>query len=297
LISLEIGEPFPVSIEKNSVKLTLLNDWNTPFTLGTKLRKAEGFYFQLLKSNKKAVQIAGDPNSNFMAAFTLYFYSKGIPVLSIHSSRSGYKGGNKILSERFAYKKINLQTISQEFYFKPHSFFLKSPYNHINFEESDILVIPRWGVSHLVSQSLNTLWNHIFKKYNINILYVDVGSGLTYLSLLNYTLGLKIRVVGICIGLPQKKMVRYLEEMEYREFGKISSYDLIDPLELGRFGKKNSTIYDFMGEMREKNIILEPIYSAKSVYMILHDTVLQDGVEGLFYLHQGGLLSNVTHEG
>ena len=107
MIPLEIGEPFPVSIEKNSVKLTILNDWNTPFTLGTKLRKAEGFHFQLLKTNKKAIQIAGDPNSNFMAAFTLYFYSKGIPVLSIHSSRSGYKSGNRILSERFAVKKIN----------------------------------------------------------------------------------------------------------------------------------------------------------------------------------------------
>ena len=294
MISLEIGEPFPVSIEKNSLKLTILNDWNTPFTLGTKLRKAEGFYYQLLKTNKKAIQIAGDPNSNFVAAFTLYFYSKGIPVLSIHSSRSGYKSGNRILSERFADKKINVQNILQESYLKPHSSFLHTSSNQINFEESDILVIPRWGASHLASNSLDNLWYHIFKKYKINILYVDVGSGLTYLSLLNYTYGLNISVIGVCIGLPKYKMVGYLEEMESKEFGRISSYNLIDPLELGRFGKKKSFISEFIDQMRGENIYLEPIYSGKSVYTILHERILQENKEGVFYLHQGGLLSKLT---
>lgn len=297
MIDLEIGEPFPVSIEKNSVKLTILNDWNTPFTFGTKLRKAEGFYFQLLKTNKKAIQISGDPNSNFMAAFTLYFYSKGIPVLSIHSSRSGYKSGNRILSERFAYKKINLQNIPQELFVKPYSSFLHTPSNQTNFEESDILVIPRWGVSHLASQSLDNLWCHIFKKYKINILYVDVGSGLTYLSLLNYTFGLNISVIGVCIGLPKQKMIGYLEEMEAKEFGGISTYNLIDPLDLGRFGKKKSSILEFINQMRRKDIYLEPIYSGKSVYTILNETSLQENKEGIFYLHQGGLLSNLTHGG
>ena len=297
MIALEIGEPFPVSIEKNSVKLTILNDWNTPFTFGTKLRKAEGFYFQLLKTNKKAIQISGDPNSNFLAAFNLYFYSKGIPVFSIHSSRSGYKSGNRILSERFAYKKINLQNIPQESFFKPHSSYLHTPSNQTNFEESDILVIPRWGASHLASQSLDNLWYHIFKKYKINILYVDVGSGLTYLSLLNYTFGLNISVIGVCIGLPKQKMIGYLEEMEAKEFGRISSYNLIDPLDLGRFGKKKSFIFEFIKQMRREDIYLEPIYSGKSVYTILNETILQENNEGVFYLHQGGLLSKLTHEG
>ena len=297
MISLEIGEPFPISIEKNSIKLTILNDWNTPFTLGTKLRKAEGFYLEFLKLNKKAIQITGDPNSNFIAAFTLYFYSKGIPVLSIHSSRSGYISGNRILSERFAHKKINVRSIPKESYFRPHSFFLHTPSNQINFEESDILVIPRWGASHFASQSLNTLWNHIFKKYQINTLYVDVGSGLTYLSLLNYTFGLNLCVVGVCIGLPKHKMVGYLQEMESREFGRISSYNLIDPVGLGKFGKKKSFMFEFIQRMRCENIYLEPIYSGNSVYTILQETMLQGRGEGVFYLHQGGLLSKLTRGG
>ncbi len=297
MIALEIGEPFPVSIERNSVKLTILNDWNTPFTLGTKLRKAEGYYSEYLKSHKKAIQITGDPNSNFIAAFTIYFYSKGIPVLSIHSSRSGYKSGNRILSERFAHKKINVDSIPQESYLKPHSYFLDTPSNRTNFVESDILVIPRWGASHFASQSLNTLWNHIFKKYQINTLYVDVGSGLTYLSLLNYTFGLNLCVVGVCIGLPKHKMVGYLQEMESKEFGRISSYNLIDPKGLGKFGKKKSLSFEFIQKMRNENIYLEPIYSGKSVYTILQETLLQERKEGIFYLHQGGLLSNLTHGG
>jgi 1-aminocyclopropane-1-carboxylate deaminase len=92
-------------------------------------------------------------------------------------------------------------------------------------------------------------------------------------------------------------MVGYLEEMESKEFGRISSYNLIDPKELGKFGKKKSFISKFIGQMREENIYLEPIYSGKSVYTILHETILQENKEGVFYLHQGGLLSKLTHVG
>ena len=112
---------------------------------------------------------------------------------------------------------------------------------------------------------------------------------------MNYTYGLNLSVIGVCIGLPKYKMVGYLEEMESKEFGRISSYNLIDPLELGRFGKKKSFISEFIGQMRGENIYLEPIYSGKSVYTILHERILQENKEGVFYLHQGGLLSKLTH--
>ena len=49
--------------------------------------------------------------------------------------------------------------------------------------------------------------------------------------------------------------------------------------------------------MRREDIYLEPIYSGKSIYTILNETILQENNEGVFYLHQGGLLSKLTHEG
>ncbi len=292
---MKIGDPIPFFVEKNTKRLTILNDWNTSFCFGTKLRKAEGFIQHFLKGNYKAIQIAGDPNSNFLAAFTMYFYTKKIPILSLHSSRSGYSGGNRILAERFSSQILKFSKISEEFYLNPHPNFLESSENGSRYVNSDIYVVPRWGASRVGAEGLNSLWSHIYKTYNLQILYVDVGSGTTYLSALHFFRKYNIRVIGICVGLTLSKMKVYLEKLEYREYGRISSYQLIEPLMGGKFGKRKPGIFKFIKEMKEIECYLEPIYSGLSLHEILEGDYSLDG-DGIFYLHQGGLLPHLIHE-
>jgi 1-aminocyclopropane-1-carboxylate deaminase len=296
LIELKIGDPFPIFIEKNKKKLTILNDWNASFCFGTKLRKAEGFYQHFQKKNYKAIQIVGDPNSNFLAAFTLYFYAKKIPVLSVHSSRSGYQSGNRILAERFSSQIQKLSSISDDFYFSPHPHFLKRDENGNRYENSDIFVVPKWGASKMGAEGLNFLWEHIYTSYKVQILYIDVGSGTTYLSALQYFKDKGICVIGICIGLPCLKMKIYLEKLEYLEYGMNSSYQLVEPMVGGRFGNRKREILQFIEEMEKTGCYLEPIYSGISLYELLEgNTFMQE--EGVFYLHQGGLLPHIIREG
>ncbi|NBU98304.1 MAG: hypothetical protein EBS19_08860, partial [Spirochaetia bacterium] len=82
MIEFNIGDPIPLVYQEDDIQITILYDGNTPFTLGTKLRKAEGIYNYILERDYNAIQLAGDPNSNFLAAFTLYFYSKKIPIFN-----------------------------------------------------------------------------------------------------------------------------------------------------------------------------------------------------------------------
>lgn len=293
---MKIGDPIPLFVEKNKKRITILNDWNTSFSFGSKLRKAEGFYHHFLKTNHKAIQIAGDPNSNFVAAFTMYFYTKKIPVLSLHSSRSVYPNGNRILAERFSSQIVNSTVYTEEYFQNPHPYFLKSFENEGRYSNSDIFVVPRWGASRVGAEGLNPLWMHIDTTYNVKILYLDVGSGTTYLSALHYFRKKSIKVIGICIGLPLLKMKVYLEKLEFREYGRTSSYQLLQPVTGGKFGKRNRDILGFIEYMKEKECYLEPIYSGISLHEILEGDTCTHG-DGVFYLHQGGLLPHLIREG
>ena len=76
----------------------------------------------------------------------------------------------------------------------------------------------------------------ILNLYKINTIYIDIGSGLTYLSFLNYENLGKVKVVGVCIGLPMKKMIPYLKDLEFRyvanfyELPKLSRSNLLSKI-------------------------------------------------------------------
>ena len=298
MIEFKIGDPIPLVYQEKDIQVTILFDGNCPFTLGTKLRKAEGIYHYVKEMDYSAIQIVGDPNSNYLAAFTLYFYSKKIPTFNIHTSRSGYISGNRILSERFSTKYINLTSHKEDFFSRVHPEFLNSKNNLLNSsqkrqEEMKIFCVPRWGISKYSIENIQSMINKIFYIYNIYIIYIDIGSGFTYLSFLNNKNLGKVKVVGVCIGLPMVKMIGYLQKLEFQLFGRISEYELIEPLQTDRFGLIRKEDLDLIERLRDKNINLEPIYSVKSFRRILEDNKNKNK-EGVFYFHQGGLLPGVN---
>lgn len=301
MIEFNIGDPIPLVYQEDDIQITILYDGNTPFTLGTKLRKAEGIYNYILERDYNAIQLAGDPNSNFLAAFTLYFYSKKIPIFNIHISRSGYLSGNRILSERFSTKYINYTAFKEEYFLKVHPEFLFSRDNLIEptykrQEAMKFFIVPRWGISEYSLENMQSMINKILNIYKINTIYIDIGSGFTYLSFLkNKNLG-RIRVIGVCIGLPKFKMIGYLQELESRLFGSISEYELIEPLHRDKFGLIRKEDLKLIEKLRDRNIYFEPIYSIKTFRLILEKTENKNKT-GIFYFHQGALLPGINRGG
>jgi len=301
LIELKIGDPIPLVYQENDFQVTILFDGNSSFTLGTKLRKAEGIYQFIQESDYTSIQLAGDPNSNFLGAFTLYFYTKKIPIYTIHISRSGYMSGNRILSQRFSTKYINFTSYKEEFFSEVHPEFLF--FNNTPLEISQkrqdrckIFCVPRWGISKYSIENIQSMINKIFYIYNINTIYIDIGSGFTYLSFLNNKNLGNVKVVGVCIGLPKAKMIGYLQELEFQLFGRISDYELIEPLHKDKFGLIRKDDLELIDRVRDKNIYLEPIYSVKTFRRILEENENKNK-EGIFYFHQGALLPGINRVG
>ena len=298
MIEFKIGDPIPLVYQENDIQVTILFDGNSPFTLGTKLRKAEGIYKFIQERGYSAIQLVGDPNSNYLAAFTLYFYAKKIPTFNIHISRSGYISGNRILSERFSTKYLNFTSYKEEFFSEIFPEFLSSkdtPFEISEKRQADfkIFSVPRWGISKYSIENIQSMINKILIIYKINTIYIDIGSGFTYLSFLNnINLG-NVKVIGVCIGLPKSKMHGYLSELELYLFGRISSYELIEPSERDRFGVIRKEDLELIDSLRDKNIYLEPIYSAKSFRRIITEEENKNK-EGIFYFHQGGLLPGIN---
>ncbi len=298
MIELKIGDPIPLVYQENDTQVTILFDGNSSFTLGTKLRKAQGIYQFIRDRDYTAIQLAGDPNSNFLAAFTFYFYTKKIPTYNIHISRSGYMSGNRILSQRFSTKYINFRGYKEEFFSEVHPefFFFNKTASEISQKRQDrfkIFCVPKWGISKYSIENIQSMINKIFYIYNINTIYIDIGSGFTYLSFLNNKNLGNVNVVGVCIGLPKAKMIRYLQELESQLFGKISVYELIEPLHKDKFGLIRKDDLELIDRMRDKNINLEPIYSVKTFRRILEEKENKNKV-GIFYFHQGALLPGIN---
>ena len=85
----------------------------------------------------------------------------------------------------------------------------------------------------------------------------------------------------------------YLSELELYLFGRNSSYELIEPIERDRFGVIRKEDLELIDRLRDKNIYLEPIYSAKSFRRIITEEENKNK-EGIFYFHQGGLLPGIN---
>ncbi len=246
---------------------------------GTKLRKARGILEYLKQNQYKGVLLTGDPNSNFLAAFSTFFYLSGFEVYSVFYSRSGYKNINYYISQKHSHHIIKLTSKLE----------LSNIVNKLN---PNIYVVPPYGITQMAIDSLNLLWKNIdFSKYSHFCL--EIGSGLTLLSLLNYLNENQIRIQLICIaiGLKVEKLKIYLNNL-FKTFLNtnldFSNIEILAPIKYPRFGKTGVEVWEFCRKMIKHKLYLEPIYSAKSL-LTLKEYIKQKQNVKLAYLHQGGL--------
>lgn len=278
----EIHPPKGKIVQYKDKSIFILEDFQGPGTLGTKLRKAKGLLEELKTSQYKKVSMFGSRNSNFLAAFSLFFKLNGFSISTFTYSHSSYRGGNSILTEHFS------DSID---HFSSKNDLLVSPEYQKHKNSPDCFSINEFGIHKGSLNGLRSLWNHpVFEKFKTIVL--DVGSGLTYLSALEF-FGSRKKIIGISLGLGIPKMNAYLKEQELNLSLNVNrEYELISPAIAKSYNSKSKTLSQFIGEMGEKEVFLEPMYSGKSLYTIFH-SFHKSEMNEVLYLHQGGLISVV----
>ncbi|MCB1177406.1 MAG: hypothetical protein KDK36_07500 [Leptospiraceae bacterium] len=327
--------------EKYSLRIIYCNSFGG---FGLKLLKAKGLE-NFLRGRYKSISLFGNLHSNFLSAFTWYFYNLGYKVKTFSYSYNTNKSYNSIITEKHS-ENFSIYN-SRKDCFEAFE----------NSVKEKKFLIPEFGIHKSASDSLRILWDIIVKKlFHVKHLFLEIGSGLTISSLLYYLrkeggVGLKDRnesgkisnsniikgnhftsipienlfgkiifsinqnseivrygdykkenefggarpfpeIHGICIGRRANRMKDELEKLYYDLYKDNLNYENLiyqDPLIISKFGKSNDRLTQFINDNSKKGVLLEPVYSGKTVFTI-SELAKQNNWEGEgLYIHQGGM--------
>ncbi|PJZ68379.1 hypothetical protein CH373_05885 [Leptospira perolatii] len=255
------------------------------FSQGTKIRKLAGIYFGLLPGieNVRSVLLQGNIHTNAILAGALFFRWLGIPFHVVGYNRNlQLRTAASILSNRFG--TVTCYPTRTDW---------KEAMIHASFKDGTY-VIPEFFFTPKALQGLETLWSEI-NPSDWDFIYLDVGSGLTWLSGLENKIS---HLYGICLGLPKTWTIHWIRErlpvlgLSNRS---IDFDRLVEPREVCEksfhFGsqakfweEKTFELYKITG------IYFEPIYAAKSLTVI--ESMIESGkIAGkILYIYQGGAL-------
>ncbi|MBK8396622.1 MAG: hypothetical protein IPL26_15485 [Leptospiraceae bacterium] len=257
---------------------------------GLKLKKIQGLIQFLKKGQIKDILLYGNPNSNFMATYTTMFHLENFQVHSLfYTNDPKLTTGNSILTKRFSDTSIFLKSKSnREFYI--HEFKKGFPNG---------FVIPEFGIHETSLSSLNFLWREIENADTFDYLFLDIGTGFTALSALEYFKEKKIQIIGVTIGNKLNKIQYDLEQNSQKlglDKNNFSNLKILEPSTSPAFASKNKQLEDWIRKIWiNKNIPLEPVYSGKTL-LTIHEYIPKANLKGKgLYLHQGGLLNHLKY--
>lgn len=266
------------------ISISILLD-SSILSFGTKLRKAKGIHKSLITKKINSLVIHGNPNSNYMACFSTYFRASGLKVYAIIHSH---------------YQKQNLNywlTIKNS----EQVFIAKTKLEYENYlnllKTQGFYIVSKYGACLDSLLELFNLWKEIDWK-NYKVIVLDVGSGLTLLSLMYYFQIYHIyttRIWGICIGRKtEQKIIQDLEILSLSILGRVldfSNVRLFDSKIDPEFGKYSVELENYCKNFKIQKIFIDPIYSGKSLFTLEKILIMEKfNCEGVLYLHQGGIL-------
>ncbi|HMV42674.1 MAG TPA: pyridoxal-phosphate dependent enzyme [Leptospiraceae bacterium] len=290
-MNLNFYRPTPVEIFDtiNGFDLFIKREDKTFGGFGVKWKKVEGLIQFLKNGHVKEVLIYGNPHSNYVSTFSFFLKKSGFFVYSIfYTNDSKLVTPNSILSHRFSDSVISIKAkANRDFYIQ-------------NFKSGfpNGFVIPEFGIHESGIKSLNTLWRDAhFEK--MNYLFLDIGTGYTLLSALEYFKEKPIQIIGVAIGNRFDKIQYDLEKNAEKlsvDKNLLKNIQILEPKISPSFASKNKEIENWIREIWEKKQIpLEPIYSGKTLYTVL-DFIQKKRFQGNgIYVHQGGLLNHLKY--
>lgn len=308
----------------SQVSIDTIRDDLLPMGFGSKFRRFQGF---LSLPKFKTIVLRGNLHGNFLGSFTYLFGTNGYNVVSLGecrmSSQNVFQSGNSILVKKFSNQfflgtRTDLDSI-QEKLFKDQ---FKEKFNFKDkfvdqFKENDQeqerkIFLPAYGFAYPSTLGYRSLWEKInWKEYSHFI--VDIGSGLSYLSYLDFLekrrtefqekdIGKEYGIpIGICLGESKKnwlaKITANLSKLNIsipQESILLNNLeDLIwEPKISKGFSKINQTLIQYIQSVYKKdNLPLDPFYSGKSLYTVEERIDSFPKGSKILYFHQGGLLN------
>jgi len=278
-------------------KVQIIREEKLCFGMGTKIRKAFGLLDFLEKEQIKKVRLVGALPGNFLSAYSFLLSLAGLEIeVYAYNRNSNLRTANGVLTRNFGTQVFVFPTKKECF----DSFLSKT-----DTEDSDVFSVPEYGFHISALPKLNEIWENITKQSpRPFLLFLEIGSGLSFLSAISFFKNTSVKVVGILIGETkdrfQKNLPAYLKSLHLKETD-LGDYLLLEPKQNPKFGKTGNTGEKIKEVYRKTGILLEPVYSYKSWNCMEDLANLQndffpsetDRNSDWIYLHQGGLLNHL----
>ena len=152
-----------------------------------------------------SVLLTGDPNTNFIASYATLLRAQGFEVF-FRNQRS--LGSKKDFD--FDLKNLSSQKISNSRNYTL-TFENSKPFEELFAREQyRYLMLSRWGIFSPSLLSLESLWKEIqIEEYDL--VFVDIGSGITFLSFLLHCPQFLEKIFGVAIGAKKQSLISHLE--------------------------------------------------------------------------------------
>ncbi|MCW7492184.1 hypothetical protein ND861_05880 [Leptospira sp. 2 VSF19] len=319
-------------VTQSMPRLHIIRDDLLPFGFGTKWRKAFGILQYLQKNQICKVLLWGAIHGNYLASFTYILRRSGITVDTItYTKDPNFHSYNERLVRGHSHTLICYANRKDAL-----AVWLEKKKNYRG------LALPEFGIHEGQNLGLRSFWQELEKKIFQSIdaskaqmdpisqryqrtnaiLRMEIGSGATFLSALNYFNETSILVQGVMVGEKKETWILKTEDLQKQlslrsiaikeeQILKIEKENKsqVEPEKNKAtkpisFGKQTQVqkqwIYDFY---RNTDILLEPIYSGMTIKPLLREIyemqlspsfVLETIPPPIFYLHQGGQIQHLN---
>lgn len=281
----KLNTPIELFEKTSQVSLYIKREDKSFASFGTKIRKFSGLWKHLQKHNISKVLTYGNPHSNYLASFNYLLQMHGIEIVSIfHTKDAKLKTANSILAKRYA----------DEYFDVAERDLVQRKIEEISEKSDNLFVLPEFALHTSTLSGLRSLWEEIV--FPFKYIFIDLGSGSTALSAMEYYKNTNKNIIGICIGSKINMMDSYLDLSALKlemDFFDLQPIQLLSPLAAPGFARINKTLENFIRDTwKLKELPTEPVYSGKSLYTIL-DYLVSHNIKGdCLYIHQGGLLNH-----
>ncbi|MCW7462612.1 hypothetical protein [Leptospira limi] len=316
----------PIQLTKFA-DFTMVRDDLLPFGFGTKWRKVFGIICDAKKKGTKRILLWGSIHGNYLASFTSILRISGFFVETIaYTKNPNLRTYNERLVRNHSHRfqcYANRSFALEAFTVRSQSF------DGISLPEFGVHPGQILGLSQFWQDLEKKIHMDLGERNRTNssqttnaILQMEIGSGVSFLSAYDHFHESSICVQAVMVGESKKTWLDKTKKLQTNLGLKqipISKENLIeiagnDPSipettdglnenskrqmkKAIRFGKQNPFLENWIEEYYKKNqVLLEPIYSAKTVHHILtkekpsKEKTLEPP---LYYLHQGGQIQHL----
>ncbi|GBF49091.1 hypothetical protein LPTSP4_06010 [Leptospira ryugenii] len=261
-------------------ELILVRDDTLPLGFGTKLRKIQGILSKL--GNCKSICIVGSIHSNFLASFVTVFHCLGYKSKVFAFTKDATKrSANRCLVEYFA---NDLRLFSSR----------KEALLAHKLEVGAEGWLPEFGFMPEAVSGLQGLWEGIENSYpGRKTLFLEIGSGLSFLSAQDFFSQTQCEVQGLCIGESKSQFVELLlERTKVLGLGQ-------DSISLDNIHEQRKPYAKRDIREREKakslfkttGILFDPLYAMPMLEFLTSLPNKEKYPKPWLYLHQGGQIN------